>query len=531
MTKFEDYFYSDKYDEQIVLLKKQEQISLNNLKKYIYAKVAKLKAYSIENVVIFDENGFDFAVNFFASIFARKKIYLVSSKERLSQLDFEYVLGGENCKIAQNTDFEKINPDETSIQFFTSGSCANPKIIAKTLTNLIRESEDLFEEISGKIPQGCDFVTTSTCTHLFCLSFYFMFPFFNGFVINSERISYPEELRENSVLVSTPAFLDRVCQNDITPKLVLSAGSKLKIETFKNFHNLIEIYGSTESGVIAFKTKAECPVLKLFKNVLVKNADEGFFVKNDYFPEDEIFMSDKIEILAERKIILKERTDRIVKIQEKRVSLIEIENSIKNSGFVDDALCLKFGEKLCAAVVLNDNGKDFFIKNGVNETKKILKNYVRETSEISPKRWKFLYEIPKTISGKNDIEKIKKIFSTNLSYPFILNKTADLNEISLDLIFYKNSNFFNGHFENFPIVPGVVQLFYANYFIESLFGVELSKNVVKKMKFSNIIRPDVRLTLKMKNKDKNFEYTYLANDTIFSSGIFLLNEVKKYEKI
>ena len=99
------------------------------------------------------------------------------------------------------------------------------------------------------------------------------------------------------------------------------------------------------------------------------------------------------------------------------------------------------------------------------------------------------------------------------------------------MIFYKNSNFFNGHFENFPIVPGVVQLYYAGYFIENLFEVELAKNAVKKMKFSNVIEPDKVLTLKMQNKGKSFEYTYLANDTVFSSGIFLLNEVKKYEKI
>ncbi|MBP3924044.1 acyl-CoA synthetase [bacterium] len=531
MTKFDEYFYSSKHDKEIVIVKNDEKFSLGLLKKYIFSKSEIFKSSPVKNVVIMEENGFDFVVNFFAAVFAQKEIYLVSSNERLKELDIEYICAQNDNKTSDCVNFSQINPDDIFIKFFTSGSCAQPKVITKTLWNLIRESEDLFDEFSDKIPSGCQVVTTSTPAHLFCLSFYIMFAFFNGFVINSERISFPEQLRENTILISTPAFLDRICANDTKPTLVLSAGSKLKTETFKKFPHLIEIYGSTESGVIAFKTKPEDINLKLFKNVSVKTAEDGAFIKSDFFPEDEIFVNDKIEILPDRKIILKGRTDRIVKIQEKRISLPEIENAILNCELVEDVFCFDFSGKLCAAVVLNGMGKEFFINKGINETVKFLKSFTKKSCEIFPKRWRFLIEIPKTVSGKNDIEKIKNIFSVNLSYPFIFDKKNSPDEISLSMIFYKNSNFFNGHFENFPIVPGVVQLYYAGYFIENLFEVELAKNAVKKMKFSNVIEPDKVLTLKMQNKGKSFEYTYLANDTVFSSGIFLLNEVKKYEKI
>lgn len=531
MTKFDEYFYSSKYDKNIVIIKNDEEISLEILKKYISFKTDFFKKSSVKNVVITNENGFDFIVNFFASIFAEKEIYLVSSNERLKELDIEYIFAKNNEETAQSINFPKINPDDISINFFTSGSCAKPKIITKTLRNLIRESEDLFEEFSDVIPLDCRFTTTSIPVHLFCLSFYIMFAFLNKFVINSERISFPEQVEENTILISTPSFLDKFCDYDTKPSLVLSAGSKLKDETFKKFPNIIEIYGSTESGVIAFKTKADDTNLKLFKNVSLKTTETGAWIKSDFFPEDEIFVNDKIEILPDRKIVLNGRSDRIVKVQEKRISLSELEKNILHCGIVQDILCLKLDEKLCAAVVLNDEGKEFFIKNGIIETKKFLKNYAGKVCEIVPKKWRFLVEIPKTISGKNDIEKIKNIFSVKLSYPFIFKKEITPDEVLLDMTFYKNSNFFNGHFENFPIAPGVVQLYFANHFIENFFGVELSKKVVKKMKFSNIITPDKKLTLKLKNKGKIFEYTYMANDTVFSSGIFLLNEVEKNEKI
>ena len=89
------------------------------------------------------------------------------------------------------------------------------------------------------------------------------------------------------------------------------------------------------------------------------------------------------------------------------------------------------------------------------------------------------------------------------------------------MIFTKKSNFFDGHFENFPIVPGVVQLFFADYFAEDIFAQKLPLEDIKKIKFSNIILPDVPVNLVLKNNEKNIEFTYLSDDKIFSSGIFV----------
>ena len=89
------------------------------------------------------------------------------------------------------------------------------------------------------------------------------------------------------------------------------------------------------------------------------------------------------------------------------------------------------------------------------------------------------------------------------------------------MIFYKNSNFFNGHFENFPIVPGVVQLFFADFFTENFLGIKLPLTEAKKVKFSNIISPDKEVTLIIKEKENSVEYTYLSDDKIYSSGIFV----------
>lgn len=506
-----DYFYSDKYDDKIVLKYSEQEISLGLLKKYISFQMKSFSKTDTEKILVSGENGLEFIVNFFAAVFTGKEIFLSDRKTDKYFVPESFQAASEIC------DFPKINPDKVFINFYTSGSTAEPKIIKKSFTNLLNEQRDLCKQFDfGKNPV---FVSTSTMVHMFCLTFCFMVPFFSGFVIDCERVSYPEELdsKGNYVLVSTPSFLDRIDINTFKnpPNLIISAGSKLKIPK----DNLIEIYGSTETGVIAYNTGKN--TFKTLDNVIIEPGNNGISVKSDYFMEEKIILNDLVEMLSRNEFILKERTDRMVKIQEKRVSLCEIENVLRKHQFIKDVLCLKHNDKLCAAVVLNDEGREFFLKNGSHKTIKDLKAFTRQKFEITPKRWRFLFEIPKNICGKIDTPKIKRIFDLNLSFPFITGKNSGIDEICLNMVFPANSNFFNGHFENFPVLPGVVQLFFANYFIENLFDVKLSKNEAKKIKFSNLILPDMPLTLKLKRKNKNFEYTYLDSDKTYSSGIFI----------
>ena len=72
-----------------------------------------------------------------------------------------------------------------------------------------------------------------------------------------------------------------------------------------------------------------------------------------------------------------------------------------------------------------------------------------------------------------------------------------------------------------PILPGVVQLFYANWFAQNVFQVDISKQEAKKVKFTNIIHADTNVVLKLKNTEKNVEYSYVIDDKVYSSGLFV----------
>ena len=47
---------------------------------------------------------------------------------------------------------------------------------------------------------------------------------------------------------------------------------------------------------------------------------------------------------------------------------------------------------------------------------KELKTFVSGHSEIVPKKWRFLDEIPKTTTGKINKDKIKQIWGSNIEY-------------------------------------------------------------------------------------------------------------------
>lgn len=444
-------------------------------------------------------NCFDFIINFLAN--CEKEVHLISDGYKKTELI------GEN-----------------GIYFMTSGSSSEPKIIKKSINNLLCEAKDLAKKFN--IDKNSIFVSTTVPAHMFALTFHVMLPLELGCTIDTDRILYPEDLKsyENYVLISTPSFLDKMFKYDRKfenpPKLIISAGSKLNDEVFEFFEkqtNVIEIYGSTEAGIIAYRTSSGSN-MTFFDNVKYNLTENGVIINSPYACSENLLLTDNIEF-CEKGFKIKERTDRMVKIQEKRVSLPELETKLKADKLVCDAYCLKIDDKLCAAIVLSDEGKLLFTNN---DKYSLISELKKNLSGISPKKWRFLYELPADTRGKVNIQRIKEIFNTKLSYPLVQSYfvTSDLAEF--DIVFPKSSNFFEGHFSGMPVLPGVVQLLIVKEFIKDAFHIDFIPEKVKKIKFSAIIKPDTKMKLTLRKTPKRIDYKFTNGDNTFSSGTFEL---------
>lgn len=515
------YFYTNKFDEKVILKNKNKTYTVLEIKNLIGKKLDFLKNIQEENIEIDANDSFEFIINFFASTFSSKTIYPVCTPKNDGGMYRLKEQTGEKC-----SDFPKINPEDIMIVFSTSGSAGKKKEIKKSLKNLIKESEDLAEEFG--FLQDIEFVSTTTLNHLFGMTFHFMFALNSGGIINTDRINYPENLKgKNQVLISSPSFLGKMAKYNESCLLntIITAGAKLDDKTFdyalKISKNVIEIYGSTETGIIAYRKDYQ-DNFRVFKNVSIVPKEDYTNVSTPYSISRENIIKDAIKLLPNGEIELFGRTDRVLKIQEKRISAENLEDELLKNDYVNEAYCLKCGEKLACLVALKNSGMDFALKYGIPKLKKVLKSFLDDKFEIVPQKWKFIDEIPKTINGKIDLEKIEEIFNLNLSLPLVLSREYELNAATYKLYFYRNCNFFKGHFENYPILPGVVQLLLAILFTKDAFGISCNSGQFRRIKFSNLVTPDKIIDLRLETTERGIDFSYVDSEKKYSSGLLPL---------
>ena len=407
--------------------------------------------------------------------------------------------------------------------FHTSGSTGEPKTIIKSKDCMLAESRDLAKFF--KFSPDTIFVSTVSDEFMYGTTFTVMLPKVLNCKVDGERVVYPEDIKdyEKFVFVSTPSFLEKLAKYNYTfkhkPEMIISAGAKLDDKIFgyleKISKGVTEIYGSTEAGVIAYRQKHNAK-LQFFENVKYINNT----ISSPYFDESELELNDELEFFEDG-FIVKGRNDRIVKIQEKRISLDEIERDLNKSNLVKKSYCLKLGDKLCSAIILNNKGEKFLENSGKLELIKAIKKSA-PLNIITPKKWRFLTNLPTNERGKIDGARVKEWFNTNVTYPNIVKLENDGQNAEITLIFPKNSNFFKGHFPDFPILPGVVQLFFAKEFARDIFNLNFVPQKVKKVKFSSIIKPEMKVKLVLTRNEKSIEYKYIDEEKTFSSGTFVL---------
>ncbi len=539
MNLFE-IFHTNEYDSQTLLMHEGKDISLQLFKNYVVSGVEFLKKQNTDNVVILSNSIFDFAVWFFACIATKKKIFLLTEASKLRYLNFDYLVVEKNPPLIETKfSFSQIVPENVLINFYTSGSTSTPKHVVKTLSNVLSEAKELYNTFFKDNHKELRFLTSTRLQHMYAFSFCFILPLFSfdKFILDTTEVCYPDDVNfKDSVFVSTPSFLEIFSkysvENHYSPELIFSAGAKLDAAVFQylqKYSTVIDIYGCTESGTIAYKQNSTDEFLTVLNNVEVTvGANSQIVVKSPYFMETSLLLGDMLKILDDKHFILTGRADRVFKIQEKRVSAPEIEEALLNyaNGFVKDCYCLKVGEKLGCAVVLTNKGVAAFDADNNSLTKLTakLKSFLKGKTEIIPQKWKFLHEMPKTKEGKIDKLKLEKLFKTNLSLPFVTDYAKDKNAAQYSLIFADGCNFFEGHFNGFHVLPGVVQLYYAHRYAEDAFGIEVSDNCVKKIKFSKIIKPNQKIKLVFERKDNLINYMYMHDDKICSSGVLTINE-------
>ncbi len=521
-------FYTSEFDDWVFLKSNSEEYSFLRFKQLISHNLKSVKKKK-QNVVILSTDSLSFIVNFFTAAFSGKNIYITDEVIKIENIDLDFDVLSDIDTAAEDkpVSLPEIDDNKVYINLLTSGSSGYPKIIKNTLHNMMEEAKGVCRDIICPYNRHFTVKMTTTYSHLFGLTFALFMPFYKNYTISLDKMYHPENtVLSDYIIVSTPSFLDSVRNNNIkfpsSPKYIITAGSRLKKETFEYFEkdrHIIEIYGSTETGVIGYRTNSSEEELTLFSDITLTPVEEGSIVNTPYAISNKITIHDAIEVRG-RKILLKNRTDRLLKIQEKRISAESLEQQLRENELVNDAFCFKKVDKIACLCALSTEGKNYLLKNGTVELTKVLKQHSKKNFEIIPQRWKFIDSIPVTNRGKIDVDFIAHIFDINFSFPIVLERKWYENRVRYKLYFYPNSNFYSGHFPSQPITPGVAQLYLASFLGSYYFKEQLTDGQMKKIKFSNIIKAGDIVDLELVKNGDIVSYEYKTEDEVFSSGQF-----------
>lgn len=320
-----------------------------------------------------------------------------------------------------------------TLEIYTSGSSGEPKCIRKAMRQLEAECR-VQEHCWGAAADGTVVTATTPHHHIYGLLFRLLWPLYAGRPFDAASIAEPTALVErlaflkDTLLVSSPAQLSRLPELlDLAairrkPRLVFSSGGPLDADTARRYRQAwdmppIEIFGSTETGGIAWRRQTEGADWTPLPEVrLAAAADGALLVRSPFLPDESAQrMEDAVEFGDDGSFVLRGRLDRIVKIEEKRLSLPEMEAWLGRHPAVSAVAVapLRAGSRTVVGAVL-------VARDGSPETRRTLiadlKAHLRLKYDnvLLPRRWRFVEHLPYGERGKLAVEDLVTLLSTPL---------------------------------------------------------------------------------------------------------------------
>lgn len=414
--------------------------------------------------------------------------------------------------------FAELDLQRCRVVVQTSGSSGEPLDIDKRLAQLDAEVQVLESSFGLALSQpGLKVYSTVSHQHIYGLLFQVMWPLSAGRALVSDRLDYPEAIlaalaQGPAVLVASPAHLKRLLDNlDWTPlraytHTFFSSGGPLLPEAAHEVLRLtgiapIEVYGSSETGGIAWRQRAlHGDVWTPFADVCLRQEGGLLEVASPNLPDGAPWLtSDLVRLHEDGRFTLLGRADRIVKIEEKRVSLSALERALLTLSDVAEARVFPLAEadrtRLAAVIVLSAAGQQRLQQQGKKALTDDFKNSLLQLVErvALPRRWRFVPALPGNAQGKVTERLLADLFRPERPAVQWLARAAGDAEALLHIS--PELAVFDGHFPQAPLLPGVAQLDWAIDLGRECFAIAGAFSRVDVLKFQTPIFPGAQVRL------------------------------------
>jgi 3-hydroxymyristoyl/3-hydroxydecanoyl-(acyl carrier protein) dehydratase/acyl-CoA synthetase (AMP-forming)/AMP-acid ligase II len=406
-----------------------------------------------------------------------------------------------------------LDPEAVSLEVFTSGSTGHPVSIPKCLRQLDREVAALSALDLG--PADARALGTVSHQHMYGLMFRILLPLATGRPFEAVRLQQVQDLSqfkapEGCVLVSSPAHLARlsIVSSRCPVFSVLSAGGPLDEDAARACRDVLgvvptEIYGSSETGAVAWRRRASADVAPWnpLQGVEFREEEGVLHIRTTQLPKLDWFRSADRVVATTAGFQIAGRADRTVKLDEKRVSLDAVERIAMQSGLLAKAraLVLHGGRSILAVAALPNAVGYALAEQGKRNLVDALLKHLRSAAELEvlPRSWRFVDPWPVTADGKTPASLLLERFDRRNPEFRVLSQ--DANACVVELWVSPTTPFFSGHFPQQSVLPGVAQIDWLVWLSQRLFGVRAGFAGLEAAKFRRVILPASRLHVHLEN--------------------------------
>lgn len=513
---------------------------------------AAFAAHSGSRFALYFDDGYDFATALYGAWHAGKLIYLpgdaqpATLEQLLPQVDgcAGDLPGAIRPVAAQQAPVLKpLDLQGTRLVVYTSGSSGEPSAIGKHLGQIESEVRNLQAAFGARFEAEPTVYSTVSHQHIYGLLFFTFWPLAAGRPFETARLVYPEQMaarlgERTSVLVSSPAHLKRLPDSiDWTPASscllsIFSSGGPLPPESAHSASELLghsptEVYGSSETGGIAWRQRAlHGDRWQALPGVQWRLQDELLCVRSAHLPDAEEWWetADRAKPLDDGGFVLLGRVDRIVKIEEKRVSLTAVEAALAAGPDIAEARALLLGTdgaaKLAVVAVPSEAGWQALQAEGKRAFNERLRAALLKSLErvALPRRFRYVKALPVNSQGKSTEALLAALFRPLLPEPEWQQREAG--EALLAVQVTPDLAVLDGHFPGTPVLPGVAQLHWAIEYARDCFALPGRFLRAEALKFHRPVLPTMRLELALRWRAETGQlaFEYRSAEGVHSSG-------------
>lgn len=474
-----------------------------------------------------------------------------------------------------------IDADEPALICFTSGSTGAPRAHEKTAGQALGEAQYLastwMKGFTGAV------VSSVPAFHLYGFLFASFAPFFaelplvgalgvlDGVPVAAPPLRTLSAVERTSALISVPAHLHTILATDpglfVRVSHVFSSAAPLApvlgrdILALPHAPRLIEVWGSTETGGVATRTDDPGGTWLPFAAISIDRTDDDHLTLRSPFAPPTggapYLTNDKVE-LVEGGFRHLGRDDGVLKVGGKRISLQDLESHALRHPSVDDAACIALPSaglrnQQIAMVVASQDGL---------LARELLRHLAQHFDDVVlPRRVRVLSALPRTAAGKlkhsdildlfakpesGDVEgstsgerrvperrrgremQLEQLEQSLVQAGFVgfrsLGDRSQGRVLEFEVETRAEQVWFQGHFPEAAVLPGVVQLRSLVQHCACLVWPECKRlTTLSKVKFKRPIVPGDRLGVRLEyfpeRRAVSFSINWLGNEGAVASPL------------